>query len=64
MHVAAAAGASCLVFLSSIAKPPLAVPRGRGGVVEFKAAVISDLPVDQVERQLRNCGVYAHAATA
>ncbi|MGQ0533085.1 MAG: glycosyltransferase family 9 protein [Caulobacteraceae bacterium] len=64
MHVAAAAGAPCLVFLSSIAKPAPAVPRGRGGVVEFTAAVIADLPVDQVDRQLRNCGVYAHAATA
>jgi hypothetical protein len=32
--------------------------------VEFTAAVIADLPVDQVDRQLRNCGVYRHAATA
>jgi ADP-heptose:LPS heptosyltransferase len=64
MHVAAAAGASCLVFLSSLARPELAGPRGRGGVVAFTAAVISDLPVEQVERQLRNCGVYREAATA
>jgi len=64
MHVAAAAGAPCLVFLSSIAKGAPAAPRGRSGVVEFTAAVIADLPVDQVDRQLRNCGVYRHAATA
>ena len=64
MHVAAAAGASCLVFLSSVTRPAPTAPRGRGGVVEFTAAVIADLPVDQVDRQLRNCGVYAHAATA
>lgn len=62
MHVAAAAGAPCLVFLSSTTKA--AAPRGRSGVVEFTAAVIADLPVDQVDRQLRNCGVYRHAATA
>lgn len=64
MHVAAAAGAPCLVFISSVAKGPPSAPRGRSGVVEFTAAVIGDIPVDQVDRQLRNCGVYAHAATA
>jgi ADP-heptose:LPS heptosyltransferase len=64
MHVAAAAGASCLVFQTSTGSGAPSAPRGRGGVVEFTAAVISDLPVDQVDRQLRNCGVYAHAATA
>jgi ADP-heptose:LPS heptosyltransferase len=64
MHVAAAAGAPCLVMLSSLAEPELGLPRGPGGVVEFTAAVVADLPVDQVDRQLRNCGVYARAATA
>lgn len=64
MHVAAAAGTQCLVFLSSLARPDLASPKGRGGVVEFTAAVIADLPVEQVERQLRNCGVFREAATA
>lgn len=64
MHVAAAAGAPCLVFLSSSTKGPPAAPRGRSGVVEFTAAVIADLPVDQVDRQLKNCGVYRQAATA
>jgi ADP-heptose:LPS heptosyltransferase len=64
MHVAAAAGASCLVFITSIGKGAPAAPRSRGGVVEFTAAVVADLPVDQVDRQLRNCGVYAHAASA
>jgi ADP-heptose:LPS heptosyltransferase len=64
MHVAAAAGTQCLVFLSSVARPELVSPKGRGGVVEFTAAVIADLPVEQVERQLRNCGVFREAATA
>lgn len=64
MHVAAAAGASCLVFLSSLGEPEKSAPRGRGGVVAFTAAVIADLPVAQVERQLRNCGIYSEAAIA
>lgn len=64
MHVAAAAGAPCLVFLSSLNRPELAAPRGAGGVVALTAAVIGDLPVEQVEMQLRNCGVFHRAATA
>lgn len=64
MHVAAASGVSCLVFLSALANPERAAPKGRGGVVAFTAAVIADLPVEQVERQLRNSGVLRQAATA
>jgi ADP-heptose:LPS heptosyltransferase len=65
MHVAAAAGATCVTFLSALAGPDLAAPRGRGGVVALTATVIADLPVEQVERQLRNCGAYLdQAATA
>ena len=65
MHVAAAAGAPCLVFLSSNASPERAAPRGPGGAVCFTASVVADLPVEQVERQLRNCGVIqAQRATA
>jgi ADP-heptose:LPS heptosyltransferase len=64
MHIAAASGAPCLVFLSSLNNPERAAPRGKGGVVAFTAAVIADLPVEQVERQLRNCGVIRQAATA
>jgi ADP-heptose:LPS heptosyltransferase len=65
MHVAAAAGAPCVTFLSALARPDLAAPRGRGGVVALTAAVAAELPVEQVERQLRNCGVYLeHAASA
>jgi ADP-heptose:LPS heptosyltransferase len=64
MHVVAAAGTSCLAFLSSLAEPEKARPRGRGGVVGFTAAVVADIPVEQVERQLRNAGVYGLAQTA
>ncbi len=64
MHVAAAAGAPCLVFLSSLNHPDRVAPRGRGGVVALTATVIADLPVEQVDAQLRNCGVYVQAASA
>ena len=65
MHVVAAAGAPCVTFLSALARPDIAAPRGKGGVVALTAAVVADLPVEQVERQLRNCGAYIdHAATA
>lgn len=64
MHVAAASGAPCLAFVAYAAEPERTAPRGRGGVVMFTAAVVADLPVDQVERQLRNCGVLRRAATA
>ncbi len=63
MHVVAAGGATCLVFLSSLGNPEQAAPRGKGGVVAMTAAVIADLPVEQVDRQLRNFGVY-HQASA
>lgn len=65
MHVMAAAGTPCVTFLPALARPDLVAPRGKGGVVALTAAVIADMPVEQVERQLRNCGVYIdHAATA
>jgi len=64
MWIAAAAGAPCLVFLSAAQSADQATPRGKGGVVAFTARDLSELPVDQVVRQLRNCGVIQHAATA
>jgi ADP-heptose:LPS heptosyltransferase len=64
MHLAAASGASCLVLLSSQGDPERTTPRGKGGVIALTASVVADIPVDQVERQLRNCGVYRQAATA
>ncbi len=64
MHVAAAAGSPCLVFLAAGTDAERNAPRGRSGVIAFTATVIADLPVEQVERQLRNCGVFRHRATA
>jgi ADP-heptose:LPS heptosyltransferase len=63
MHLAAAAGAPCITFLSAL-NPERTSPRGKGGVVALTAADISLLPVEQVERQLRNCGVFRHAQSA
>jgi ADP-heptose:LPS heptosyltransferase len=57
MHVAAAAGAPCLVFLSSLNHPERVAPRGRGGVVALTAAVYAYLPVEQVDEQMRKWGV-------
>lgn len=64
MHMAAAAGAPCVVFLSALNEPARAAPRGPGGVIALTATVVADLSVEQVERQIRACGVYVQAATA
>lgn len=64
MHVCAAAGAPCAVLLSSRTDPDLVAPRGRGGVVALTATNVADLPVDQVDRQLKNCGAYRFAGAA
>jgi len=64
LHLAAAGGAPCLVFMSTRDDVELRAPRGPGGVVGLTASIIADIPIDQVDRQIRNCGVYAQAATA
>jgi ADP-heptose:LPS heptosyltransferase len=63
MHVAAAAGASCLQLLPSGTDLARRAVRGNGGVVVLTGAPLSVLPVEQVDRALRNCGAYP-AATA
>jgi len=63
MHVAAAAGAPCISFVSAL-DPDRAAPRGKNGVVVLTGTDMAKLPVEQVERQLRNCGVFRQAATA
>ncbi|MES1156259.1 MAG: glycosyltransferase family 9 protein [Alphaproteobacteria bacterium] len=65
LHLVAGAGTPCLVFMPTRDDVDLGAPRGSGGVIALTASVIADIPVDQVDRQLRNCGVYASiAATA
>jgi ADP-heptose:LPS heptosyltransferase len=64
MDIAAAAGARCLVFLPEGADLDRLLPRGSGGAAAFTASSVSALPVEQIERQLRNYGVFQRAATA
>jgi ADP-heptose:LPS heptosyltransferase len=64
MNIAAAAGAPSLVILPEGADLERVLPRGAGGAMAFTATPIAALPVEQIDRQLRNCGVYRHAATA
>ena len=58
MHIAAAAGARCLVLFSADSDPERVAPRGRGGVATIAATHLADLPVDEVDRAIRNCGAY------
>ncbi len=64
IDVAAAAGARCLVFLPEGADLERLLPRGPGGAAAFTASPVSALPVEQIERQLRNYGVFQRAQTA
>ncbi|MBI1251843.1 MAG: lipopolysaccharide heptosyltransferase family protein [Alphaproteobacteria bacterium] len=61
MHIAAAAGARCLVLFSSNSDPEKVAPRGRGGVATIAASHLGDLPVDEVDRAIKNCGAYQDA---
>lgn len=63
-HIAAAAGARCIVLFSSDSDPERVAPRGPGGVLIIKAENLADLPVDQVDQQIRNLGVFAGKAHA
>lgn len=64
IDIAAAAGARCLVFLPEGADLDRLLPRGPGGAAAFTASPVSALPVEQIERQLRNYGVFQRAQTA
>ncbi len=61
MHIAAAAGARCLVLFSADSDPEKVAPRGRGGVATIAATHLGDLPVEEVDRAIRNCGAYRDA---
>jgi ADP-heptose:LPS heptosyltransferase len=64
VDIAAASGARCLVFLPEGADLDRLLPRGPGGAAAFTASPVSALPVEQIERQLRNYGVFQRAQTA
>lgn len=59
MHIAAAAGARCLVLFGPDSTPARVAPRGRGGVAVLTSPNLEHLPVAQVDQALRNYGVYA-----
>jgi ADP-heptose:LPS heptosyltransferase len=58
MHIAAAAGAPCLVLFSADSEPERCAPRGRRGAAILTAENLADLPVDEVDRALCNLGAY------
>lgn len=64
MHIAAAAGAPCLILFSRDSDPERCAPRGRRGAATLTAENLADLPVDDVERALKNLGAFAHAVRA
>lgn len=59
MHIAAAAGARCVVLFSDESDPEKVAPRGAGGVITLHAPKLEDLPVADVERALNNMGAFA-----
>lgn len=64
MHIAAASGAPCLVLFSADSDPTRVAPRGPRGVITLKAGDLGALPVEEVDRALRNLGAYADSAHA
>ncbi len=62
MHIAAAAGAPCLVLFPQEADAEALVPRGRRGAAILTAERLADLPAEEVDRALRNLGAYETVA--
>ncbi len=62
MHIAAAAGARGLVLFGADSDPERVAPRGPGGVITLCARQLTELPVIDVDRALRNLGAYADSA--
>src|SRR5690606_21630194 len=56
MHVAAAAGAPCVVLYSKAFDDVGIAPRGRRGVLKLLAPSLVDLPVEDVLRAIGNFG--------
>jgi ADP-heptose:LPS heptosyltransferase len=64
MHIAAAAGAHCVVLFSADSNPDRVCPRGRGGVLAIRAASLAELEVAQVERAIGNVGGFTQRGAA
>lgn len=56
MHIAAAAGAPCVVLFSASSDPDRVCPRGRAGVLAIKAGTLEELAVAPVEQAIGNVG--------
>lgn len=56
MHIAAAAGAPCVVLYAADQETALVAPRGRAGVLKLLAPDLGDLPVGDVIRAIGNLG--------
>jgi ADP-heptose:LPS heptosyltransferase len=56
MHIAAAAGAPCVVLYAADQETALAAPRGRAGVLKLLAPDLGELPVTDVIRAIGNLG--------
>jgi ADP-heptose:LPS heptosyltransferase len=56
MHIAAATGAACVVLFGSDSDPVKVAPRGAKAILSLVARNLEVLPVDDVERALRNVG--------
>ncbi len=59
MHLAAAAGAPCVVLFSSATNPEKVAPRGVGGVLSIVAPDFAQLEPAQVEQALSNVGAFS-----
>lgn len=64
MHIAAAAGAPCVVLFSADSDPARTSPRGPKSVLNLMAKSLDDMPVAQVDQAVRNVGGYAHLVGA
>lgn len=64
MHLAAAAGAPCVVLFSGGSNPDLVAPRGLGGVLSIVAPDFAQLEPTQVEQALSNVGAFSHTRLA
>jgi len=61
MHIAAAAGAPCVVLFSANSDPERVCPRGHASVLAIRAETLDELAPEQVERAVGNVGGFVSA---
>jgi ADP-heptose:LPS heptosyltransferase len=64
MHIAAAAGAPCVVLFGSDSDPARVCPRGVGGVLAITAGTLAMLEVPPVEQAIGNVGGFLQRGAA